>query len=104
MRLFKKYKKKKEEGFVLMVSLAFVLLFTLSAASFSDMMFNQTNASKYSCYSTKAFYLAEAGLRREISEWRQDGTSQNFAATSLAGMGDYEVSIAIDGVSGGSIV
>jgi len=80
------------KGFVLVITLICVLIFTVAAGAFVALMVNESYAAKQQVNSTKAFFLAEAGARKSIYQMRQ-GLAGDEALTSLDGMGQYEVSV-----------
>ena len=89
----KNYKKKKDDGgFVLVATLVLIMTFSLSSAAFTDMMMREVGASKLGQDSTKAFYMAEAGINRKVSELR-NADPGDIGLTSLNGQGEYEVEV-----------
>src|SRR3989338_1314275 len=91
-----------KNGMALVLSLGFLAVFILSAVFAASAMLNDLNSVKHLSYSTKAFYLAEAGVRKALYElrnnyaWIGEGPVAISWGVDYAG-GDYETTVTVDG-------
>lgn len=91
-----RYRIKK--GMALFVVLGVVSLFAIAVAAFMFVTSSQTKITKRQNDSTKAFYLAEAGLQRSVFELRNYWAAYKIITGTVTkndtlGAGGYEVKI-----------
>ena len=101
----------KERGSILVVTLGFILVFTLLGMSSLYLSTVQNEAAEKRLASSKAFWLAEAGLQKTLWEFKKNncvglfgegtvttciscsscGNGNKSLAATLSGYGDYDV-------------
>ena len=85
----------RRRGIVLVIVLGLVLLFVITATSFMLISNSEIKMVRKQNDSTKAFYLAEAGLEHVRVQLDQDWTDQSTISSTLLGDGNYSVNISI---------
>jgi len=75
---------KKNKGFVLLFTLAILLLFILIATTFFVVTSNELSMAHSVSNSLRAYYIAEAGLARKFMDLRSGSVSSVFEIFTLA--------------------
>lgn len=91
---------RDKKGLVFLIALVFVLVVALGAAAFMALSTNEITIMRNQNNSTRAFYIAEAGIERAVAWLRSQATppiavvgpvNQNLAATGYAGSYRYNI-------------
>ena len=93
---------RRKKGIVLVIVLGLILLFVIAAASFMLMSSTEIRMVRMQNSSTRALYLAEAGLEHIRVQLNQDWSDHTSLSTISLGEGTYSVSIYTTDSGGGA--
>ena len=83
----------KQDGLTFLIVMVFILAITISAAGFVKLMSSEVTVARYLNNSTRAFYIAEAGIEQARAQLDADWDDRSSLEEIALGDGTYTVEI-----------